>query len=84
LGFPFLFALCSGASIIIWFVDVEKGRENCREYVEQRKLIRVAKEAGLTTDEVVQGAATGELGGKNSRVGNTEVGLEGSPKDFVQ
>jgi hypothetical protein len=84
LGFPFLFALCSGASIIIWFVDVEKGRENCREYVEQRKLIRVAKEAGLTTDEVVDGVATGELGGRNRGRVNAEVGLEGSPQDYVQ
>jgi hypothetical protein len=62
MGFPFLFALCSAASIVIWFVDIEKGRENCRIYVEERKLIRVAKEAGLTTEEVVQGVATGHLG----------------------
>jgi Vacuole effluxer Atg22 like len=61
LGFPFLFALCAAASIVIWFVDIEKGRENCRKYVDERKLIRVAKEAGLTTDQVVQGVAMGEL-----------------------
>ena len=47
---------------MIWFVDVEKGRENCRKYVEERKLIRVAKEAGLTTAQIVEGIATGELG----------------------
>jgi hypothetical protein len=46
---------------VIWFVDIEKGRENCRKYVEERKLIRVAKESGLTTDQVVEGVATGEL-----------------------
>ncbi|KAB8291859.1 hypothetical protein EYC80_006641 [Monilinia laxa] len=28
MGFPFLFALCALAGIIIWFVDVEKGRED--------------------------------------------------------
>ncbi|ESZ97147.1 autophagy-related protein Atg22B2 [Sclerotinia borealis F-4128] len=39
MGFPFLFALCAFASIVIWFVDVEKGREDCRVYVEERKLI---------------------------------------------
>ena len=28
-GFPFLFALCAAASLIIWFgVDVEKGRRD--------------------------------------------------------
>lgn len=28
-GFPFLFALCTAASIVIWFgVDVEKGRRD--------------------------------------------------------
>lgn len=53
---------------MIWFVDVEKGRENCRKYVEERKLIRVAKESGMTTDEVVEGIATGELG-----VGDVQV-----------
>ena len=53
---------------MIWFVDVEKGRENCRKYVEERKLIRVAKESGLTTDQVVEGVATGELG-----VGDAQV-----------
>jgi len=62
MGFPFLFALCTAASIVIWFVDVEKGRDNCRKYVEDRKLIRVAKESGLTPDQVVEGVATGQLG----------------------
>lgn len=56
-------------------MDVEKGRENCRKYVEDRKLIRVAKEAGLTTDQVVEGVATGELGGNN--VGNEKVDSPG-------
>ncbi|KAI9743395.1 MAG: hypothetical protein M1818_003242 [Claussenomyces sp. TS43310] len=62
LGFPFLFSICACASIVIWFVDVEKGRENCRVYVEQRKLLRVARETGMTTDEIIEGVATGELG----------------------
>ncbi|KAL3424921.1 hypothetical protein PVAG01_04202 [Phlyctema vagabunda] len=44
MGFPFLFALCACASITIWFVDIDKGRENCRVYVEERKLVRVARE----------------------------------------
>ena len=52
---------------MIWFVDVEKGRENCRKYVEERKLIRVAKEVGLTTDQVVQ-EVTGGSGGSDVKV----------------
>jgi len=51
-GFPFLFALCFAASVVIWFMDVEKGRENARKYAYDRKLLRVAKEI----------EATGELG----------------------
>jgi len=61
-GFPFLFALCFAASVVIWFVDVEKGRENARKYAEDRKLLRIAKETGLTTEQVLDGVATGELG----------------------
>ena len=61
MGFPFLFALCAVASIVIWFVDIEKGRENCRKYVEERKLLRVAREAGLTAVEVLEGVARGDL-----------------------
>lgn len=52
-------------------MDIEKGRENCRVYVEQRKLVRVAKEAGLTTDEVVDGIATGKLGVESFRLVTT-------------
>lgn len=81
MGFPFLFALCTAASVVIWFVDIEKGRENCRKYVEERKLVRVAKEAGLTADEVVEGIATGELGAKiNTSDGIEVVGVEPSKK----
>lgn len=63
-------------------VDVEEGRENCRKYVEERQLIRVAKESGLTTDQVVEGVATGELVVERSdREGYAEhVGVQGSGK----
>lgn len=73
MGFPFLFALCSCASIVIWFVDIEKGRENCRTYVEERKLVRVAKETGLTTEEVIEGVANGALGVEGIDSGSNEV-----------
>jgi hypothetical protein len=55
-GFPFLFGICTAASIVIWFVDVEAGRENCRKYVEERKLVQAAKSANSGADEdVVEG-----------------------------
>jgi MFS-type transporter involved in bile tolerance (Atg22 family) len=60
-GFPFLFAICVAASIVVWCVDVEKGRENCRKFVEDRKVRRAAREAGLGVEEVVSGAADGTL-----------------------
>ena len=85
MGFPFLFALCAAASVVIWFVDIEKGRENCRQYVEDRKLIRVAKEAGLTPDQVVQGVATGELVAEiTGSSGSVEhVGVDASGKGHL-
>ena len=73
MGFPFLFALCTAATIVIWFVDVEKGRENCRRYVEERKLVRVAKESGMTTEEVVDGVVTGELSAESRATDGIEV-----------
>ena len=63
MGFPFLFAMCAAASIGVWCVDVEKGRRRCREFVEERKVVRAAREAGMRREEVLEGAATGELGG---------------------
>jgi len=81
IGFPFLFALCSAASIVIWFVDIDKGRENCRIYVEERKLVRVAKEAGLTTEEVIEGVANGDLVAESSSSDGVEdVGVATSAK----
>lgn len=81
-GFPFVFALCAAASIVIWFVDVEKGRENARKYSEDRKLLRAAKESGLTPDQVIAGAATGDLGVTNdSRSDSAEFfGVETTTK----
>ncbi|KAF4635583.1 hypothetical protein G7Y89_g2510 [Cudoniella acicularis] len=86
LGFPFLFALCTAASIVIWFVDIEKGRDNCRKYVEDRKLVQVAKESGLTIGEVIDGVATGELVAEanGSSSGSVEVvGVQTARKGHV-
>ncbi|KAF9266160.1 MFS general substrate transporter [Marasmius fiardii PR-910] len=44
MGFPFLFALCLCASLVIWFaVDVEKGRRDAVDWAEE---IRVSQESG--------------------------------------
>lgn len=53
MGFPFLFAVCAAAMIAIAFVDIEKGREDCRRFTEQRKVDRVIAESGLSADAVV-------------------------------
>jgi len=37
-GFPFLFALCLAASLIIWFgVDVEKGRKDAIAWADSQR-----------------------------------------------
>lgn len=60
MGFPFLFAVCTAAMIAIAFVDIEKGREDCRKFTEQRKVDRVVAESGLSADVLVHGKASVE------------------------
>ena len=55
MGFPFLFAICTAATITIGFVDIEKGREDCRRFTEQRKVDRVVAESGLSADAILKG-----------------------------
>jgi hypothetical protein len=55
MGFPFLFAICTGAMITICFVDVAKGREDCRRFTEQRKVERVVAESGLGANDLTKG-----------------------------
>jgi len=44
MGFPFLFALCACASLVIWFaVDVETGRRDAVKWAED---IRIQNNAG--------------------------------------
>ncbi|KAB8221373.1 autophagy-related protein Atg22B2 [Aspergillus novoparasiticus] len=40
MGFPFLFSICTAAMIMISFVDVEKGREDGRRFVQKKKMLR--------------------------------------------
>lgn len=56
MGFPFLFAICAAAMIAILFIDVEKGRADCRKFVEARKLARVSAESGISKDAILKGA----------------------------
>ena len=62
MGFPFLFAVCTAAMIAIAFVDIEKGREDCRRFTEQRKVDRVVAESGLSADAIVHGKGVEEEG----------------------
>lgn len=75
MGFPFLFAVCAAAMIAIAFVDIEKGREDCRRFTEQRKVDRVVAESGLSADALVRGKGAAEDGetvgpGLNGSVNN--------------
>jgi hypothetical protein len=38
MGFPFLFAICVAAMIMIGLVDVEKGRQDARKFVQRKRL----------------------------------------------
>ncbi|KAL5357682.1 autophagy-related protein 22-like protein [Aspergillus floccosus] len=44
MGFPFLFAVCAAAMIAIGFVDIEKGREDSRKFVQDRKIAQASAE----------------------------------------
>jgi hypothetical protein len=47
-GFPFLFALCTAASLIIWFaVDVKKGRRDAVAFADSKRA-----EGSTRTDSV--------------------------------
>ncbi|KAF8338471.1 MFS general substrate transporter [Amanita rubescens] len=42
MGFPFLFAICTAASLIIWFaVDVEKGRQDAERWATDRAKVNL-------------------------------------------
>lgn len=66
MGFPFLFAICAAAMVAIGFVDIEKGREDCRNFTEQRKVDRVATETGLDRDAILKGKVLDETPAENS------------------
>lgn len=41
--------------IAISFVDVKKGREDCRKFTEKRKVDRVSAESGLDANDLAKG-----------------------------
>lgn len=41
--------------IAICFVDIKKGREDCREFTEKRKIDRVVAESGLDPAYIAKG-----------------------------
>lgn len=59
MGFPFLFAICFGAMIAIFFVDITKGREDCQKFAEQRKMDRFTAETGLDANDIAKGTQSG-------------------------
>ncbi|KAJ5094109.1 hypothetical protein N7456_009970 [Penicillium angulare] len=61
MGFPFLFAICAAAMVAIGF-----GREDCRNFTEQRKVDRVATETGLDRDAILKGKVLDETPAENS------------------
>ncbi|GAB1211665.1 hypothetical protein ATERTT37_000789 [Aspergillus terreus] len=56
MGFPFLFAICAAAMIAIGFVDIEKGREDSRKFVQDRRIAQVSAECRREAHE--NGSAT--------------------------
>ncbi|KAJ5887997.1 hypothetical protein N7495_008038 [Penicillium taxi] len=49
MGFPFLFAICTAAMMVVGLVNIEKGREDCKRFTEQRKIGRVVTEGRNST-----------------------------------
>lgn len=48
-GFPFLFSLCTAASLVIWFtVDIEKGRRAAVRWADERRGVYNAKAGQFT------------------------------------
>jgi MFS-type transporter involved in bile tolerance (Atg22 family) len=52
MGFPFLFALCAAASIVIWvWVDVEQGRRDAGRWAEENRGQMYGVDGGADEDE---------------------------------
>jgi hypothetical protein len=67
-GFPFLFALCAAASIVIWFgVDVEKGRRDAGRWADAK---RSSPRRSVASDPVEEDAQNLEVEGLKDQVKN--------------
>ncbi|KAF8582953.1 MFS general substrate transporter [Ramaria rubella] len=52
-GFPFLFALCLAASLVIWFgVDVQKGRRDAVRFADEKRVTSTAGQPDFDKDVV--------------------------------
>ena len=54
--------------IVICFVNVEKGREDCKKFTERRKVDRVVAEVGINADTIAKGKGPAGNGNGNERV----------------
>lgn len=53
MGFPFLFALCTAASLVIWFgVDVEKGRRDAVRFSEAHRAADRSRDVGTEQSKI--------------------------------
>lgn len=64
-GFPFLFALCLAASLVIWFgVDVHKGRRDAVRFAEEKRPSKgkagAGAGAGVADAERAEGAGVSD------------------------
>lgn len=62
--------------IAIYFVDIKKGREDCRKFTEQRKMDRVSTESGLDANDLAKGIQP--VGNDVATVASTSARAQGS------
>jgi hypothetical protein len=74
--FTFLLALGAFAMCILWFVDVEKSRAECRKYLEE-EAIRVYELTPESSRRMVPGAEVLDIGRQGDMDGPTRVVYEG-------
>ena len=67
--------------ITIGFVDVEKGREDSRKFVESRKIARVAAESGLSRDALLKCAMDEQF--DQTKTGTSATVRGGGPSTIV-
>ncbi|KAL2813172.1 autophagy-related protein 22-like protein [Aspergillus granulosus] len=77
MGFPFLFSICAAAMIAIAFVDVEKGREDGRRFVEFHRGVAARVEVAGAAVEGADSDGNGDINGTK-----TGTGIKVSPGEM--